>query len=102
VIPVEAKPKDNPSNSNDLAHLLFIIIQSILAYNYIAVLAQLMKQIATNRQELGSAPPKTVERFNKIKEVLVKALGEVHYINTRKRTSPSNSPTSKRRSDESS
>jgi hypothetical protein len=45
---------------------------------------------------------KTVERVNKIKVVLGKALGEVHHINTKMRTSPSSSPLNKRRSDESS
>lgn len=74
----------------------------ILAYNYIALFNQIMKLSPTKKQDFPSVTPKTVERFNKIKEVLVKALGEVHHINSRKRISPSNSPISKRRSDESS
>lgn len=34
-----------------------------------------MNPISSNKSGLGPVGPKTVERFNKIKQVLVKALG---------------------------
>lgn len=57
---------------------------------------------ASNRTKLAEKlPAKTAERVNKIRDLLSRALGEVHDENIRLRRSPSDSP-SKRRSEESS
>ena len=58
-----------------------------------------MSFFSPSKHEMKGMASKTAERVDKIKNVLVKALGEVHIINKKMGSSPSFSPTSKRRSD---